>query len=90
MIGREFDHPRKVIILVQDAQGLQHGFEIDNPRRAGWELIDVVDADGRSTGRVTVEGAMYRTSIDPGEQAAFDRIAASRPALNQGHLELEQ
>lgn len=67
MIGKEWDRPQKVIILILDADGVQHGFEIDHPHHAGWRLVDVVDGDGRSTGAVYAEGPMHRMSVDPGE-----------------------
>lgn len=80
MIGKRWQRPQRAIVLILDADGVQHGFEIDSPTIAGWELLDTVDADGRSHGRVSVEGAMYRMSIDPNEPML--QLQRPRPALD--------
>lgn len=84
MIGRSFTNTRRVVVLVEDDKGVQHGFDLEGAS-VRWEWTGIGGSGPRlgegSTGRVVVEGRFHRKSIDPEAQQVFDRISAERAAL---------
>lgn len=61
-IGQNFDKPKRVVVLVETHDGVQHAFEIDGGT-ARWEwagLADGPELGYGSAGKVTVEGRFHR------------------------------
>lgn len=79
MIGQNIDNARRVVVLIQDAEGREHGWEILDPGRVRWEMTGVVLGNEGTQARITASGTFHRMSKSPRsreiEQRMIDGIA---------------
>jgi hypothetical protein len=60
MIGQDIRNAKRVVVLVEEEGGRQHGWEIFWPRSCSWTWTGLVA--GSSHARMTVEGEFHRMS----------------------------
>jgi hypothetical protein len=83
MIGQDFSGARRVVVLIEMDGGMQHGWEIIQPREVRWEWSGLVR--GSTHARINVEGEFHRMSREGiGEHIAGEIIEA-RGEIADGH-----
>lgn len=71
-MGQDFPNPRQVVILIEDENGYQHGWRLDDATLAKWDWLGIGGRGSRA--RVTVEGTFQRMTR-VGERAIREGIA---------------
>lgn len=76
-VGQEFTNAKRVVVLIEGQDGLEHGWEVFNPRQVDWEFYGIIGGSSHAT--MTVSGEFHRMT----------RYGANG-AFESGTLELEE
>jgi hypothetical protein len=88
VIGKDHkpENIRRIVILVEENDGTQHGYEVISPTVCSWQWAGL--GAGGSHADVFVSGVMHRKSRDPELQAKVDEITARNiPIARRGGRE---
>lgn len=57
-VGQEFTNAKRVVVLIKGQDGLEHGWEVFNPRQTRWNHAGIVAGSSHAT--MTVTGEFHR------------------------------
>jgi hypothetical protein len=86
--GQDIPNAREVILLIEDADGRQHGWKIHNPANVRWTWDGSKGGNEGAQGTVTASGTFQRMSKSPRSREIEAKMIAAIETLEGGAREL--
>lgn len=84
MIGQNIPNARSVILLIEDDQGRQYGWQIHDPADVRWEMTGVIFGNEGTQARIIASGTFQRMSKSPRSREIEERMIAAIHTLEPG------
>lgn len=72
MLGQNIDNARRVVLLIQDANGREYGWELFNPAQVRWDNYSMVNGSAHAT--IHASGEFHRMSKSPRSREIEQRM----------------